>query len=105
MRRHYLHVTNCRYYCDDPLSKRLFGLKCIPDVATLSRLLKEATAQSVDHCTPPPVRSDFVPVGVTVVPESSSKKYSFSARNDAPTNCGPYGAIPALFATIAILSF
>ena len=42
-------LKDCRYYRDDPLVKRLLGLKRIPDVATLSRFLKEATAHSVDH--------------------------------------------------------
>ena len=42
-------LKDCRYYRDDPLVKRLLGLKRIPDVATLSRFLKDATAHSVDH--------------------------------------------------------
>jgi hypothetical protein len=42
-------LKDCRYYRDDPLVKRLLGLKRIPDVATLSRFLKEATAQSTNH--------------------------------------------------------
>ena len=42
-------LKDCRYYRDDPMVKRLLGLKRIPDVATLSRFLKEATAHNVDH--------------------------------------------------------
>lgn len=38
-----------RFYQDDPLVKRLLGLQRIPDVATLSRFLKDSTAQSVQN--------------------------------------------------------
>lgn len=41
-------LKDCRYYRDDPLVKRLLRLKRIPDVATISRFLKEATVQSTD---------------------------------------------------------
>lgn len=41
-------LQDCRYYRDDPLVKRLLGLKRLPDVATLSRMLKEAGAKSVE---------------------------------------------------------
>jgi hypothetical protein len=37
-----------RYYRDDPLVQRLLGLQRLPDVAMLSRTLKQATAQSVE---------------------------------------------------------
>lgn len=37
-----------RYYRDDPLVQRLLGLQRLPEVATLSRVLKHATAQSVE---------------------------------------------------------
>ena len=37
-----------RYYRDDPLVQRLLGLRRLPDVATVSRVLKHATAQSVE---------------------------------------------------------
>lgn len=37
-----------RYYRDDPLVQRLRGLKRLPDVATVSRVRKQATAQSVE---------------------------------------------------------
>jgi hypothetical protein len=36
------------HYQDDPLVQRVLGLKRIPDVATLSRMLKEADQKSVD---------------------------------------------------------
>ena len=39
-------LQDVRYYQDDPLVKRLLGLKRLPDVSTLSRMLKEATADS-----------------------------------------------------------
>jgi len=49
-----LHLTlgfrelhESRYYQDDPLVKRLLGLRRMPDTATLSRMLKEADARSV----------------------------------------------------------
>jgi hypothetical protein len=45
----YRELQQSRYYQDDPLVKRLLGLKRLPDVATLSRFLKEATAKNVDH--------------------------------------------------------
>jgi len=37
------------YYRDDPLVKHLLGLKQLPDVATVSRALKQAGAQSVEN--------------------------------------------------------
>src|SRR3990172_2944255 len=45
----YRELQDCRYYEDDPLVKRVLGLQRLPDVATLSRALKEATAQSVEN--------------------------------------------------------
>ena len=36
------------HYRDDPLIQRVLGLKCLPDVATISRMLKDADAKSVD---------------------------------------------------------
>ena len=42
-------LQDCRYYRDDPLVKRLLGLKQLPDVATLSRMLKETSAKSVEN--------------------------------------------------------
>lgn len=43
----YRELRDGRYYQDDPLVKRLLGLRRLPDVATLSRMLKEADAKSV----------------------------------------------------------
>lgn len=42
-------LRDSRYYQDDPLGKRLWGLRRLPDVASLSRMLKEADAQSVEN--------------------------------------------------------
>jgi hypothetical protein len=43
----YRELRDSQYYGDDPLVKRLLGLRQLPDVATLSRMLKEADTQSV----------------------------------------------------------
>jgi hypothetical protein len=43
----YRELRDSRYYQDDPLVKRLLGLRRLPDVATLSRMLKAADAKSV----------------------------------------------------------
>jgi len=43
----YRELRESRYYENDPLVKRLLGLRRLPDVATLSRMLKEADAKSV----------------------------------------------------------
>lgn len=43
----YRELRESRYYENDPLVKRLLGLQRLPDVATLSRMLKEADAKSV----------------------------------------------------------
>jgi hypothetical protein len=45
----YRELQDCRYYQDDPLVKRLLGLRHLPDVATVSRALKEATAEGVEN--------------------------------------------------------
>lgn len=45
----YRELRESRYYQDDPLVKRLLGLRRLPDVATLSRMLKEADAKSIAH--------------------------------------------------------
>jgi hypothetical protein len=42
-------LRELRSYRDDPLVQRLLGLKRLPDVATLSRMLKEADARSVEN--------------------------------------------------------
>jgi hypothetical protein len=41
-------LRDAEHYCDDPFVKRILGLKRLPDVATLSRMLKEADQKSVD---------------------------------------------------------
>jgi len=43
----YRELRESCHYKDDPLVKRFLGLRCLPDVATLSRMLKEADARSV----------------------------------------------------------
>ncbi len=43
----YRELRDSRYYQDDPLVKRFLGLRRLPDVATLSRMLKEADTRSV----------------------------------------------------------
>jgi hypothetical protein len=43
----YRELRESRYYQDDPLVKRFLGLRQLPDVATLSRMLKEADAKSI----------------------------------------------------------
>src|SRR5437867_4827138 len=42
-------LREARAYRDDPMVQRLLGLRRLPDVATISRMLKDADAQSVDH--------------------------------------------------------
>ena len=44
----YRELQDSRYYRDDPLVKRLLGLNQLPDVATISRALKQSGAQSVE---------------------------------------------------------
>lgn len=45
----YRELRESRYYREDPLVKRLLGLRQLPDVATLSRMLKEADAKSITN--------------------------------------------------------
>jgi hypothetical protein len=45
----YRELQHCRYYRDDPLVKRLLGLKRLPDVATISRMLRETSSDTVDR--------------------------------------------------------
>jgi hypothetical protein len=45
----YRQLRDRQYYADDPLVKRILGLKRLPDVATISRVLKESDAKSVDN--------------------------------------------------------
>lgn len=42
-------LRDSAYYRDDPLVQRVLGLKRLPDVATLSRMLKDAGAKSVEN--------------------------------------------------------
>lgn len=42
-------LRDSRAYRDDPLVKRLLGLKRLPDVATVSRMLQDADARSVEN--------------------------------------------------------
>jgi hypothetical protein len=42
-------LRDSRAYRDDPMVQRLLGLRRLPDVATISRMLQEADARSVDH--------------------------------------------------------
>lgn len=42
-------LRDSRAYRDDPMVQRLLGLKRLPDVATVSRMLKDADSKSVDH--------------------------------------------------------
>jgi hypothetical protein len=44
----YRELRDAVHYQEDPLVRRVLGLKTLPDVATLSRMLKEADSKSVD---------------------------------------------------------
>ena len=44
----YRELRDSRFYRDDPLVKRLLGLKHLPNVATISRMLKDADEASVE---------------------------------------------------------
>lgn len=44
----YRELRDAVHYQNDPLVQRLLGLKSLPDVATISRMLKEADQPSVD---------------------------------------------------------
>ena len=44
----YRELRDLRYYEDDPMVKRILGLKHLPDVATVSRTLANCDANSVD---------------------------------------------------------
>ena len=43
----YRDLRESTYYRDDPMVKRLLGLKRLPDVTTISRMLKEADEKSI----------------------------------------------------------
>ena len=42
-------LRDCQYYRRDPMVQRVLGRKRLPDVATLSRMLREADAQNVEN--------------------------------------------------------
>jgi hypothetical protein len=42
-------LREARYYSDDPMVARIMGLKRLPDVATMSRFLSDATPRSVER--------------------------------------------------------
>lgn len=42
-------LRECQAYADDPMVKRVVGLERLPDVSTLSRMLKDADEQSVEN--------------------------------------------------------
>lgn len=44
----YRDLRESTYYRDDPMVKRLLGLKRLPDVSTLSRTLKDADAKTIE---------------------------------------------------------
>jgi len=44
----YRDLRESAYYRDDPMVKRLLGLQRLPDVSTLSRMLKDATEPSIN---------------------------------------------------------
>jgi hypothetical protein len=45
----YRHLRDIHYYRDDPLVQRILGLRRLPDVATVSRVLKDADDNSVEN--------------------------------------------------------
>jgi len=45
----YRDLRESAYYRDDPMVKRLLGLKRLPDVATVSRMLKDADQKSIER--------------------------------------------------------
>ncbi len=45
----YRDLRESTYYRDDPMVKRLLGLQRLPDASTLSRMLKDADAKSVER--------------------------------------------------------
>jgi hypothetical protein len=45
----YRELRDSQYYRDDPLVQRVLGLKRLPDVATISRMLRDAGAKSVEN--------------------------------------------------------
>ncbi len=45
----YRDLRDSIHYADDPMVKRLLGLRRLPDTSTLSRVLKEADAKSIEN--------------------------------------------------------
>lgn len=45
----YRELRDVRYYADDPMVQRLLGLTQIPDASTLSRMLKDVSAETVER--------------------------------------------------------
>lgn len=45
----YRHLRDLRFYHDDPIVQRLLGLQKLPDVATLSRMLKNLDAKVIQR--------------------------------------------------------
>jgi len=45
----YRDLRQSAYYRDDPMVKRVLGLRRLPDVATVSRMLKEADTKSIER--------------------------------------------------------
>ncbi len=45
----YRDLRESAYYRDDPMVKRVLGLKRLPDVATVSRMLKDADEKSIER--------------------------------------------------------
>ncbi|MGH9379139.1 MAG: IS1380-like element ISHoc1 family transposase, partial [Thermoanaerobaculia bacterium] len=45
----YRRLRDSRYYRDDPMVQRLLGLERLPDVATVSRALAEASSKGVER--------------------------------------------------------
>lgn len=45
----YRDLRDSNYYRDDPMVKRVLGLKRLPDVATISRMLRDADAKSIER--------------------------------------------------------
>lgn len=45
----YRRLRDARYYRDDPMVRRLLGLNRLPDVATISRCLAQASSESIER--------------------------------------------------------
>ena len=51
-------LRDAAHYQDDPLVQRVLGLKHLPDVSTISRMLKEAD-QAILFKPPPNVKEEY----------------------------------------------